>query len=212
MMIGSHISTFAIRSTYPNMIEERVMPCITHVRTLLNSELGLSCSIGVTYGKAFCGLVSKGRSEYTVLGPAVNLAARMMSHFLNPGIMVDEVTKEKAGNRPFTSVCPIRAKGYTNYVNIYIPEDNVQRLDWNECPCIVGHDQDVASIIRRAETVLEKNSGSEFVFVEGPYGIGKSTLLSYTAQKIQDMCNTRSRDAIIFRRVCSDEDSFHVFR
>ena len=48
----------------------------------VNSELrkqGLGTTMGVTMGEAFCGCVGAGsRCEYSVMGPSVNLAARLM--------------------------------------------------------------------------------------------------------------------------------------
>ena len=43
------------------------------------SELDISCSVGVTTGLVFCGLVGSGSSrEYGILGDLVNLSARLM--------------------------------------------------------------------------------------------------------------------------------------
>ncbi len=42
-------------------------------------RLDLSASIGITTGKAYCGLVgSVSRHEYAVMGPSTNLSARLM--------------------------------------------------------------------------------------------------------------------------------------
>jgi class 3 adenylate cyclase len=41
--------------------------------------LGFDASVGIASGKAFCGLVGSDlRHEYAVMGPSVNLSARLM--------------------------------------------------------------------------------------------------------------------------------------
>jgi class 3 adenylate cyclase len=89
------IANFGLRgSTFPNMVEERGLPCISNIKTLVKTELELNCRIGATFGKAYCGIVGAGiRHEYAVLGSPVNLAARLMATQENHGILVDEAVK-----------------------------------------------------------------------------------------------------------------------
>jgi hypothetical protein len=86
------IANFGLRgSTYPNMVEERGLPCISNIKKLVKTELDLNCRIGATFGKAYCGIVGAVcRHEYAVLGSPVNLAARLMATKDNSGILVDE--------------------------------------------------------------------------------------------------------------------------
>lgn len=52
-------------------------------------QLKLRPAIGVTTGRAFCGVVgSKSRREYSVLGDTVNLSARLMQYATAHGIGV----------------------------------------------------------------------------------------------------------------------------
>ena len=92
---------------------------------------GLSTKVGVTSGGAFCGRVGgETRCEYGVMGPSVNLAARLMSRAAvtdDVAILCDEtVVSElrRLGDSSFlvsTSV-PMTFKGYDQPVTIYQPE------------------------------------------------------------------------------------------
>ncbi|KAI2514028.1 hypothetical protein MHU86_412 [Fragilaria crotonensis] len=107
------IANFGLRgSTFPNMVAERAIPFTTTVQTLLKAELSTDCQIGATFGKAYCGVVGGvSRHEYAVLGPSVNLAARLMGDPQNTGFLVDESVKEKAGRRHFRALPPSRGEG-----------------------------------------------------------------------------------------------------
>lgn len=57
---------------------------------------GISSSIGVTSGDAFCGAVgSEERREYAMVGDIVNLAARLMVS-ADGGVLCDQSTQEAA--------------------------------------------------------------------------------------------------------------------
>jgi class 3 adenylate cyclase len=56
-------------------------------------------AIGLTTGEVFCGSIGNGkRSEYSMIGSVVNLAARLMGAAakLQTGIFIDTATKEVA--------------------------------------------------------------------------------------------------------------------
>jgi class 3 adenylate cyclase len=54
--------------------------------------MGMSTSIGITTGTAYCGIVGSSiRQEYAAVGDVVNLSARLMCK-ANRGILMDEAT------------------------------------------------------------------------------------------------------------------------
>jgi len=208
------IFNFGLRgSTFPNMIEERLIPCISNIRTLLKTELDLECTMGATAGKAYCGVVGGvDRHEYAILGPSVNLAARLMASKSNPGILVDEEVKLKAGERPFRALEPVKAKGYDDPVKIYNPEENVRKPWVNIAEEFVGRDEEIECLVSTARSVMEDAFSAKTVFISGPYGIGKSYAISKATHDIEMNCVNKEMPYHISRLVFCADDSFRPFR
>jgi len=116
------IANFGLRhSTFPNMVAGRALPATLSIRRSLRDKLSVDCRIGATYGKAYCGCVGGiKRHDYSILGPSVNLAARLMCSSENKGILVDEsVRREAKGKFIFKSLPPVVAKGYVKPVRTF---------------------------------------------------------------------------------------------
>ena len=91
-------------------------------------DAGLDASIGVASGKAFCGLVgSSVRHEYAVMGPSVNLSARLMCAAKMGTILCDQKTMETDRRHRYVAKSAIIAKGFDAPVSIFRPlTNNVQ--------------------------------------------------------------------------------------
>ena len=95
---------------------------------------GLEAHIGITAGSAYCGLVGvpQRRCEYGVMGPSVNLAARLMCACEKKGVRLlccDTMCAElqKQGKRSqfiFDAFAPVAVKGYSQPVMLYHPKPN----------------------------------------------------------------------------------------
>ncbi|MCB1321068.1 MAG: adenylate/guanylate cyclase domain-containing protein, partial [Leptospiraceae bacterium] len=85
-------------------------------------SIGHDARIGIATGNAFCGPVgSATRSEYTMHGVNVNLAARLMVRA--DSILCDEATREATGDSfSFAEQPSFKIKGRETPVRIFEPE------------------------------------------------------------------------------------------
>jgi adenylate cyclase len=86
-------------------------------------DWGLAVGIGVNAGEVIMGAMgSKDRMDYTVLGDAVNLAARLCSHAARGQILLSADTYEAIADRPAFAaepLAPIAVKGKSQPVRVY---------------------------------------------------------------------------------------------
>lgn len=142
------------------------------------AALGVEVSIGVTTGRAFCGVVgSERRREYTVIGGVVNLSARLMQA-AHGGVLCDAASYEAARERiAFEVLAPIAIKGKAELVAVYRPGLVAEaRERFAPEAALLGRDAER----RRLEELLARvqhGGRHTLVAIEGPAGIGKSRLL-----------------------------------
>ena len=143
------------------------------------SAIGLSIDIGITSGEAFCGLVGVPgrRCEYGVMGPSVNLAARLMCMCEAKGVnllccdqMRAELGKGRVKDVRFTSFDPVAVRGYTALVGIHHPRRDEALVDMMQ---LLEHVQIYALLTPREqskflESVTERSyETNEDLIVEG---------------------------------------------
>ena len=99
------------------------------------TELGLTPSIGVTKGDAYCGVTgSIQRREYTVLGDSINLAARLMAQ--KNGVVVDAaIASETSLN--VEALGEVQVKGRNAPVAIYRPTDEIRETHDEDRVCTI---------------------------------------------------------------------------
>ena len=122
------IWTFGLsKSTFEDMAHRALTTAFDVVASL--KGLGLMPRCGITSGTAFCGLVgAKYRCEYGVMGPSVNLAARLMCQCEKRGVdilcnddLYYELLRHHDKSFSFRAFPPIKVKGYNNPVVFYQP-------------------------------------------------------------------------------------------
>ena len=143
------------------------------------SAIGLSIDIGITSGEAFCGLVGVPgrRCEYGVMGPSVNLAARLMCMCEAKGVnllccdqMRAELGKGRVKDVRFTSFDPVAVRGYAALVGIHHPRRDEALMDMMQ---LLEHVQIYALLTPREqskflESVTERSyETNEDLIVEG---------------------------------------------
>ncbi len=146
-------------------------------------EVAIRCSIGVTTGRAFCGILGNDqRREYTILGDIVNLAARLMQATSN-AILCDAATYQAAQPRIiFDEHAPIAVKGkaepVVNYQPLGLAEHVIPPQD-----AIIGRVEEQAMLasllqeLRRRKATLSRHGNASVLILEGEAGIGKSRLI-----------------------------------
>ena len=189
------------------------MPFATNVQQILKAKLNVECKMGATFGKAYCGVVGGvERHEYAVLGPSVNLAARLMANESNKGFLVDEEVQQKASNRGYKGLPPVKAKGYNHLVPIFEPMLQHRRSWRSQGADFVGRTSEIKRILKVAEDIIDASASTSMVWVSAESGYGKSALLGQATEKISDLCSSKSATHVIVCHVCSDADSFQPLR
>lgn len=146
-------------------------------------SLGKNCSIGISAGRTFCGLVgSANRREYAMMGSSVNLAARLMCSCPIGGIVVDErVRAISCELLLFDNKGTIIAKGYVDPVPIFAYQQSLREAvspgmgsESYGNKLIIGRKDELDSLRLSLKDYVDGIPGFEhqFHFLEGEEGIG----------------------------------------
>ena len=115
------IGTFGVRGAVNNDNAAAALQAGQAIIISLH-RLGLNASIGVTSGKAYCGLVgSPSRHEFAVMGASTNLSARLMCRAGAMELLCDEEVKSRDRTHSFAPLGSVEAKGYAKPVAVFRP-------------------------------------------------------------------------------------------
>ena len=153
--------------------------------SVFNQQHGttLSLHIGVNSGPVVAGAIgSQGRKDYSVMGDAVNLAARLEDASPDGQIFVGPSTHRLTKALfDFETVAPVMLKGKAEPLVIHrlvglkiepLPVRGIEGIRSD----LIGRDQEVARIGDAVQALLSGNGG--IIAVVGEAGVGKSRLLA----------------------------------
>jgi hypothetical protein len=196
------------------MVAARALPATIAIHNAIQMELGVNCKIGATIGEAYCGVVGGvKRHEYAVLGPSVNLAARLMSSKTNPGILVDNRVRMMANRSyAFNALPPVKAKGYAEPVPIFEPLSPLERMWGRILPNFVGRKNEIMKVMEMARDImLAKESPSKLVIIEGESGMGKTTMVAHCIEHIRKLMGANKHRLIVTKNISKQSDSLVPF-
>ena len=175
----------------PNALGDDEGRMLLTLRSIIDAETTVPVRIGVNKGPVFAGDIGPGyRRTYTVMGDAVNLAARVMSMAV-PGQILATGPVLDASSVAFNTVAlePFMVKGKKQPVHAFMvghstgsKPETVSR----EFP-LIGRDAEMDAI-RRALLELRGGHGSVIELV-GNAGMGKTRLLSEFRAEAPDLPN-----------------------
>ncbi|HET9907383.1 MAG TPA: AAA family ATPase [Anaerolineales bacterium] len=153
-------------------------------------------NIGVTTGRIFCGSIgNEERREYTTIGNAVNLSARLMgaagmqdeliSKYGVP-ILCDRLTYDSAKDVvEFEALLPQHVKGRTDAVEVFHPLDQKKSVIRPKTE-LIGR-QEEKTMIANALQELARGTEHQTIILQGEAGIGKSRLFEDLARQAETL-------------------------
>ncbi|MFN2589510.1 MAG: tetratricopeptide repeat protein, partial [Actinomycetota bacterium] len=167
------------------------------VRELIDAGLTLPLRVGINRGHVFAGDVGPWyRRTYTIMGDAVNLAARLMAAAEPGQILTTEGVIQRSRTR-FSAVAlpPLRVKGKAEPVNpcdVGPVVEAAARSHLDAALPLVGRERELATLLDAVEGA--RNGRGSLVDLVGEAGMGVSRLVSEVT--------ARTADALIIAASC----------
>ena len=176
-------------------------------------------SLGVSYGDCFCGEVGPSiRSDFVVMGPEVNMAARLMGKAPNHGTLVSKRIYSNCNKDiHFTKTSKeIKVKGKNDSFHAYIPQSRRRRTNTVTRKIPKGEQRFILMPSRKIifdkiyNAMQASNNGTpQIVFnVSAPF-LGKSRLIEEISKKAMELGFAKSQS---FRTSLDSYTSYFPFR
>jgi hypothetical protein len=144
---------------------------------------GVAVDVGIATGRAAVGAVGDSRRRvFTVAGPSVNLAARLMQSARGE-ILVDEATVRHCTMTAFSSAARLGLKGVSGDVTAYFASPRVDSSGSRRAGAtaksgeMIGRGEELAVLLRELEAIRRPGAARPPVALVGEPGVGKTTLL-----------------------------------
>jgi class 3 adenylate cyclase/tetratricopeptide (TPR) repeat protein len=159
------------------------------VDELRNGRRGLPIRIGVNHGRVFAGEVGPGyRRTFTVMGDAVNLAARLMAR-ASAGEVIASTAVLRGSRSRFaeTALEPFLVKGKRRPVNASLVGERVgtQETRVRGTLPLVGRDRELAALSAAWTDAAGEGRGAALV-LEGDVGSGKTRVVEELRRRIDE--------------------------
>ncbi len=188
-------------SSYSNDAERSVRAA--HALHAALVQAAQAPSVGVASGRLFAGLRgAPSRSEFALIGTAVNLAARLAEAAAGK-VWCDAATAHAVSAISFAAQPPVELKGI-GMVPVFEPSGR-RVYSHAETGSLVGRDAELHAL---GETLAQVGADgtSRVVVIEGEPGIGKSHLCEAFAQTVRD------RSVMLARGACEPLDGAGPWR
>jgi class 3 adenylate cyclase/tetratricopeptide (TPR) repeat protein len=164
--------------------EERMLRA---ARFILDEVKGLDLRIGVNVGPVFVGnLGSPSRRAFTVMGDAVNLAARLMQKAESGQLVASDATIERSLTRFETEELePFFVKGKTVPIRASIVGAAQARREQVAMLDLIGRDAELQILLDGASSA--RAGSGQIVEIVGEPGAGKSRLLQELRRRAADL-------------------------
>ncbi|XP_041983062.1 adenylate cyclase type 10-like isoform X2 [Aricia agestis] len=176
---------FGLRGFKHESEAQATLKCSYNIKKLLTALDGvLEVSIGVTTGKVYCGVVGHPlRREFTVIGAAVNRAARFMCTYRNK-ITCDEATylNSKLSGNGFTVQPSITMKGIIHPGKIYEYNEDIrlkQMFDIAIIPPLLNREDEMDYFKSWLNSNTRTYRDFDALLLIGESRVGKTRLLEW---------------------------------
>ena len=164
----------------------RAVRCAQDLQQVAHSH-GLQLTIGITTGRVFSGLIgSQSRREYTAMGDAMNLAARLMAYGQVGDIHCDFDTYRHVREQiHMEALPPIHVRGKAGQIRIYRPTNSMGATPiTTDHHLFVGRTTELNQLHDALDEVIL--GYGRILVVKGEAGIGKTHLVNEIIKAIKE--------------------------
>ena len=208
------IASFGLRGSASLHLSDRAIEAAMTAQKKLKTLLGIQSSIGITSGKIFCGETgSHRRYEYSLLGPSVNLSARLMAKGSWGEINCDEQAKKQSSGYHFSCTRKERLKGYQDPVPFFTPTVEPETTNDPDDDDVVSFLMQMSRVHETVDFILEKRNGASgkshprMLLVEGGDGEGRNSFVTAVLKQPK----LAESSVILQANQCFHDDPFYCF-